>query len=131
ELWQDGRGVLVVEQAELERDWHREGRQRTDRRWLRLRGTWAPGSGSPRPGGDVYLLYPEPLPYPAKGHRPGQRLARGVRIHDDPELNTDDGSVVVVETCPADAEPWTALPSHLTPGSPPKTGNLEIAIEEW
>ena len=131
ELWQDGRGVLVIEQAELERDWHREGRQRTDRRWLRLRGTWAPGSGSPRPGGDVFLLYPEPLPYPAKGHRPGQRLARGVRIHDDPEFITEDGSVVIVETCPADAEPWTALPSHLAPGPPPKTGNLEIAIEEW
>jgi uncharacterized protein len=129
EEWDQTRGVFVVERAEVVRDWHREGRQRSDRRILRLEGAWAPGTGAPRPGGEVFVVYGDELPFTPAGHRAGMRVARQAAFADG--SGGDDRSVWVVETMPADAEPWSALPTHLTPGSPPKPGALVPAIERW
>lgn len=127
EEWDQTRGVFVVERAVVARDWHREGKQRVDRRILRLEGEWAPGSGTPRGGGDVFLVYGGELPFTPVGHRAGMRVARQAKFAD----GLDDDAVVVIETMPADAEPWSALPTHLTPGPPPHAGALIPAIEQW
>ena len=127
EEWQDARGVFTVEDAEVLRDWHVEGKQRVLRRLLRLRGQWAPGSSTPRPGGDAFLLYADPPPFPIPGHRSGHRGARQVRL--SPEQR--DPAVDIVEMLPPDAEPWSAMPTHLTPGPPPRADSLVAAIEEW
>lgn len=128
ELWEEARGVFLVERGSLIRDWHKEGRQRNERRHLRLRGQWAPGSSAPRPGGDVFLVYGDPVPYSPPGHRPGARLARQVRFRDPAE---DDGVVFVEESRSDDLEPWHDMPTHLTPGPPPPAKSIVAAIENW
>lgn len=127
-LWEETRGVYIVESAEVIRDWHMEGAQRVQRRHLRLRGQWAPGSSAPRPGGDIFLLYTEPLPYAEPGHRPGLRIAHKVKFLDPAE---DDSGVLVVETCRSGDEPWGVSPSHIAPSEPPRADNLVAAIEQW
>ncbi|MEO7349246.1 MAG: TM0106 family RecB-like putative nuclease, partial [Terrimesophilobacter sp.] len=128
ELWDDTRGVFVVEAASLARDWHREGKQRTERRHLHLHGQWAPGSSAPRPGGDVFIVYGDPLPYLPQGHRPGARIARAVRFLDPAE---DDFGILVIETRPEDTAAWDEMPTHVTPGPPPRADSIVAAIEAW
>ncbi|WP_425955429.1 TM0106 family RecB-like putative nuclease [Xylanimonas sp. McL0601] len=126
--WADTRDVMLIDRAHVVRDWFREGKQRTDRRLLELRGEWGPGS---RPSaGDqagAYLLYEFPGPYPSSTADPGARSARTVRVV---EL-VDDATVLVEETLPADADPHAMLPSALTPGPPPNPGTQVTAIAEW
>ena len=129
--WDETRGVLSIDGAEVARDWHREGRQRSDRRILRLSGIWAPGSGAPRPGGEVFIVYGDELPYLPVGHRAGMRVARQGAFLSPPDDDDDDEAVWIVETVPEGVEAWSALPTHLTPGSPPKPGALVQAIEDW
>ncbi|WP_341953394.1 TM0106 family RecB-like putative nuclease [Salinibacterium sp. TMP30] len=128
ELWEDTRGVFVVEGASLARDWHKEGKQRNERRHLHLHGQWAPGSSAPRPGSDVFLVYCDPLPYSPPGHRPGARLARGVRISEQPE---DEWGIFVVESRPDEIAAWEEMPTHITPGPPPRADSIVAAIEAW
>jgi uncharacterized protein len=128
ELWEDTRGVFVVDGAQLDRNWHKEGRQRTERRHLYLRGQWAPGSSAPRPGGDVFVVYGDPLPYLPPGHRAGARIARGVRFSDPAE---DEGGIFVIETRPDDVPAWDEMPTHITPSSPPRADSIVAAIEQW
>ncbi|MCX7521766.1 TM0106 family RecB-like putative nuclease [Microbacterium sp. STN6] len=126
--WEDTRDVLIVEHARVERDWHIEGRQRTQRRWLRLSGRLAPGSRiaeSERSG--PFLLYEYPAPFPTPRLAPGSRGARTARVLEV----RDDGSVLVEETLHADAAAYTATPSALAPASPPAAGSQTGAIEEW
>ncbi len=128
ELWQDTRGVFIVDGASLARDWHKEGRQRTERRHLHLHGQWAPGSSAPRPGGDVFVVYGDPLPYVPHGHRPGARLARNVSFLDPAE---DERGIFVVESRPDDVAEWHEMPTHITPGPPPRANSIVAAIEAW
>jgi uncharacterized protein len=128
ELWEDTRGVFVVEEATLARDWHKEGRQRTERRHLHLRGQWAPGSSAPRPGGDIFVVYGNELPYLPPGHRPGMRIARNVSFLDPAE---DEWGILVVETRPDDLASWDEMPTHVTPGPPPRANSIVAAIEGW
>ncbi|WP_308465682.1 TM0106 family RecB-like putative nuclease [Rathayibacter soli] len=128
EEWEDTRDVFVVEQATLERDWFREGRQRRNRRHLRLRGRLAPGS-SIQPGDQAgpFLLYEYPGPFAVPGAEPGARTAREVTVL---EMG-DDGSFLIEELQPQDVEPYDALPSALTPAKPPPAGAQKPAIDEW
>ncbi|MEO8907639.1 MAG: TM0106 family RecB-like putative nuclease, partial [Microbacteriaceae bacterium] len=126
--WEDTRDVFVVEHAEVERDWFREGKQRRDRRHLRLRGRLAPGSNI-QPGDQAgpFLLYEYPGPFTAAGAEPGARTAREVTV-----LATgEDGSILVEELQPQDVEPYDTLPSALTPAKPPPAGQQKPAIDEW
>lgn len=128
EEWEDTRDVLIVEQAIVERDWFREGKQRSDRRHLRLSGRLAPGSSfkaADRTG--PFLLYEYPGPFVTTRSDPGARSARQVRIIETAE----DGSVLVEETLPAEAEHYGRLPSALTPAAPPSPGQQKPAIDEW
>ena len=123
--WADQRDVLLIEHAEVERGWHREGRQKKDRRHLRLRGTWGPGSrvrasATQKP----YLVYAAPGPFSVPNADPGARPARTVTVD---EID-DDGSVLVVEISD---DRWDALPIALAPPAPPPTGNQHAALERW
>ncbi|MBC7442911.1 MAG: TM0106 family RecB-like putative nuclease, partial [Ramlibacter sp.] len=128
EAWEDTRDVLRIERARVERDWYREGRQRTDRRELRLWGRLAPGS-SIKPGDQAgpYLLYEYPGPFLDPRSGPGSRSARTVTVLEV----ADDGSILVLETVPKDAAPWSQKPSALAPSAPPAAGQQKPAIEEW
>jgi uncharacterized protein len=112
----------------VEKDWHVEGRQTKRRRHLRLTGEWAPGSSAPRPGGDAFAIYDEPLPFPKPGRAAGSRLEVNVRFLDEPG---EDSVVFIEEQCPVDQETWDELPMALTPGPPPKADSLVAAIREY
>ncbi|PWB97321.1 TM0106 family RecB-like putative nuclease [Salinibacterium hongtaonis] len=125
--WADTRDVLVVDSARVERDWFREGRQRSDRRHVRLTGTWGPGS-KPSAGGasQPFVLYDQPAPVVDPSADPGARWARSVSV-----LESDDDSILIEETLRAGVEPYSALPVALTPASPPPAGQQKPAIESW
>lgn len=126
--WEDTRDVLRIERAHLEQDWYREGRQRTDRRTIRVWGRLAPGS-SIKPGDQAgpYLLYDYPGPYLDPRASPGARSARTVKVL---EVG-DDGSYLIEETLPKDAAQHAQKPVALAPAAPPPAGQQKPAIEEW
>jgi uncharacterized protein len=128
EEWQDFRDVFIVEHAEIEHDWFREGRQQRDRRMLRLTGTLAPGS-SIQPGiqAGPFLLYEHPGPFAPTRAEPGARPAKQVRVV---EVG-DDGSILIEELLPLDTEPYSTLPMALAPSPPPNAGQQKPAIDEW
>ena len=125
--WAEQRGVFVVERAEIERDWFKEGKQRNLRRHVRLHGEWAPGSGVPRDGGDAFALYEAPGPFPKKGRSLGSRVDVGVTFLGE----GDETSVLIQEVCPTGVDEWNELPEALAPGPPPKAGSIEVAIQEF
>jgi len=125
--WADTRDVLVVTEAVVLRDWFREGRQRSDRRRLGLRGILAPGS-SMKPGQNPFMLYDAPYPPILRGREPGARTAHS-RVTVVEAL--DDGTIVVDEVLEKDAPHYDELPVALTPGTPPPAGTQVEAISEW
>ncbi|MGK9148416.1 TM0106 family RecB-like putative nuclease [Plantibacter flavus] len=124
--WEDTRNVFTVTDGEVERDWFREGRQRSDRRHVRLFGRWAPGS-SVKVGGDPFAVYEYPGPFSLPRAEPGSRPAGQISILEVGE----DGSVLIQETLKADRDPYDELPSALTPSPPPRPGTQVDAIAEW
>jgi uncharacterized protein len=126
--WQDTRDVLVAEHVDVVRDWYREGKQRTDRRELRLRGRLAPGS-SIKPGDQAgpFLLYEHPAPFENPGTSEDARAYRPVKVI---EVD-DDGGILVEETLAAGVTAYDRLPSALAPGAPPAAGQQKPAIDEW
>lgn len=127
EDWADTRDVLIVDpsQSRVAELWHRPPRARTDRRHLLLRGTIAPGSSLR--GGDVFLLYAYPAPFPQYGAAPGARGARRAKVL----ARLDDGGVIVEETLQAGVDSFDDLPLAIVPGPPPPAGAQKGAIEEW
>ncbi|MCW4386341.1 TM0106 family RecB-like putative nuclease [Salinibacterium sp. SYSU T00001] len=125
--WADTRDVFIVDRGSVETDWYREGRQRTDRRVVRLHGTWGPGS-SVKPGGmsGPFALYEQPAPFTDPRAEPGARSAKQVTV-----LEVDDDSALIQETLRADCPRYDVLPVALTPGTPPPAGQQRPAIEEW
>jgi uncharacterized protein len=61
EDWAETRDVFVVERVTVERDWFREGRQRNDRRILRIETTSAPGSKMTADA-KPFVVYDRPFP---------------------------------------------------------------------
>lgn len=124
EEWADTRDVFVVEGAEVVRDWHKEGRQRTLRRHVMLRGLAAPGSHfAAGQEGLPFALYDAPI-Y-EQGDDPLRRVAHGVTV-----MDAGDDWVLIEETQKAETT-WDALPVALTPSKPPTTESIEAAIAEW
>nr|WP_245190380.1 bifunctional RecB family nuclease/DEAD/DEAH box helicase [Leucobacter exalbidus] len=126
EDWADTRDVLIVDasQSWATETWHRPPRARTDRRQLRLRGAISPGSSLR--GGDIYLVYAYPAPFPQPGAAPGSRGARRAKI-----IERFSDGVVVEETLAAGVEQFSELPIAVVPGPPPPAGAQKEAIEEW
>lgn len=125
--WEATRGVMVVERATLVEPWREGPRGGAPKRRVRLAGSWAPGSGTPRVG-DVHSLYDDPVPFQTAGWRFGERVAVRATVV---AVDEPGGSVDVEESCPAGATPWARMPTHLTPGAPPKVPNLKARIDEW
>jgi uncharacterized protein len=125
EAWANTRDVFVVERAEVLRNWYRDEGQRSDHRLLRLTGQFGPGSTA-KSGGDAYLLYEFPGPFPATSGDPGARSAKGVRL-----AEVGDDWLVVDERRQEDVVPYDDLPSAVTPGPPPRAGTQVPAIESW
>ena len=128
EEWQDTRDVLLVERAEVVRGWYREGKQRSDRRVLRLSGRWGPGSTvKPTDQAGPWLLYDQPAPFENAGAGEGVRAARTVRVLEV----EDDGRVLIEEVLGRDVAAYDTLPLALTPAAPPSAGQQKPAIDAW
>ncbi|RUQ98241.1 TM0106 family RecB-like putative nuclease [Labedella endophytica] len=124
--WADVRDVFVVDSVEVVRDWYREGKQRTDRRVLRLHGTPAPGS-SLKAGSELNALYDVPAPFSNPGGTPGARSWTGIRVLE----NDDEGTLLIEEGLRGGRDPYDDAPVALTPGAPPRAGAQATAIEHW
>jgi predicted RecB family nuclease len=126
EDWQDTRDVFIVDHAEVVEGWHKTGRQKNERRHLKLFTTPAPGSKLTL-NSQVYLVYPngcESLPEPSS---PGARRVVGAKV-----IDIDSDSVFYIEeVLPAGAVEHEYTPIAVTPGAPPKTTNIETAIKAW
>ncbi|MGT2427068.1 TM0106 family RecB-like putative nuclease [Amnibacterium kyonggiense] len=133
--WADQKDVLVADEVEVVAGWHREPRQRADRRVLRLTGRLAAGSGLRR-GLRTYLMYDGQGP---DGCDPVPLGQRGENEHGEVvevEALPDGRTVVTVEERTgsrdgAACEPWPDLPMALTPGKPLATPTQRAAILEW
>ena len=127
ESWEDHRDVLVVDPAAsaVVQRWYREDQHRVDRRELLLRGRIAPGSRF-SVGGELFVLYDSPAPFPRQGLRPGSRTqnaragARGARRR--PGRRGARRSPAFT---------WSELPMAVVPGTPPPAGRQREAILEW
>lgn len=124
--WADTRDVFVATSHSVERDWFREGRQRNERRLLRLTGQLAPGS-SISPGDTPFALYDYPGPFTLDGAEAGARPCRGVKVVDV----FDDGAILIEEQRAAHVEQYMECPRALTPGPPPPADSQVQAIAEW
>jgi predicted RecB family nuclease len=127
EDWADTRDVLVVSSIEVERDWYREGRQRSDRRILLVGGALAPGS-SVKVGANPFLLYEAPYPPITRSREPGSRTAHKRAT----VLDVIDESVFrIEEVLEQDAPRYSQLPMAFTPATPPPAGSQVDAISGW
>ena len=126
EDWQDSRDVFVVNAVEIERDWHTEGRQRKARRHLKIHATPSPGS-SLKGKSQVFLVYPEASPNLIDSPEPGNRIPVNCRIIDV----ISDSTFIVEELVGKTDLQHSFIPEAVTPGTPPRTKNIELAIRAW
>ncbi|WP_167140630.1 bifunctional RecB family nuclease/DEAD/DEAH box helicase [Diaminobutyricimonas sp. TR449] len=125
--WQNNRGVVVVTDVAVERDWFQDDGQRAVRRILRITGQVAPGS-SIGVGDQPFLLYDEPYPPIRRSSEPGARTAHSrTAVHEI----IDESVIRLEERLEADAPPYDAIPLALAPGTPPPPGTQVGAISEW
>lgn len=126
EDWSDTRDVYAVNSVEVERDWHTEGRQKLARRHLRIHATPGPGSKLIEKA-QMFLAYPEYCTNLVETPSPGNRIPVSCSI-----LEIIDGSTFIVqETVGATGVEHDHIPEAITPGSPPNTSKIELAIREW
>lgn len=121
--WADNTDVFIVDEAEVDTEWHTPPKARKPQRWVRLHGSIATGEL----GREMYALY-EP-PSPAGLSDDTERRAFGsvsVTGCDDPAAPTE---VLVVEREPKGGGLFDQLPFALTPGPPIATTALRDSIE--
>jgi len=128
--WAGTRDVVVVEHADVVRDWEKLPRKRTLSRDLRLVGSLAPGSRPPL-GSTPMAVYDTPLPSSVNRAGPGSRGWAARLTVVDADTGDDDVVLLVTETVPTGAEPHEAFPVALTPAAPPRAAPQPEAISEW
>ncbi|WP_167099028.1 TM0106 family RecB-like putative nuclease [Mycobacterium sp. DL592] len=121
--WSDTTGVFLVDEPEIDTDWHTPPRARKPQRRLRLTGSMAAGELS----SDMYALYDPPTPA-GLSDDPERRAYAPVTVLecDDPAAPTE---VLVREREPKHGGPYERLPFALTPGAPFATKALRESID--
>lgn len=125
-VWEETRDAVVLDsqRCHVVHDWHREEGQRTERRVLELRGELAPGTRLSE-GADPFALYELPVTFPFEASPRWIHADHRVRVVEV----LDDGAIV--EELAIDGETWAELPVALTPPSPPRALNQQVAIDAW
>jgi uncharacterized protein len=125
-VWEETRDAVVLDsqRCHVLHDWHREEGQRTERRVLELRGELAPGTRLSE-GADPFALYELPVTFPFEASPRWIHADHRVRVVEV----LDDGAIV--EELAIDGETWAELPVALTPPSPPRALNQQVAIDAW
>jgi hypothetical protein len=127
EDWAETRDVFVVESVTVERDWFREGRQKNDRRILRIETTPAPGSKM-TVDAKPFFVYDRPFPPLERGSELGRRLVHNKALVLEVLSPT---TFLVQESLGANDEQHDCVPLALTPASPPDTTSIRAAISSW
>jgi predicted RecB family nuclease len=132
EEWADTRDVLVVSDTRIDQEWHRSGKQRADRREIRLRGVLAPGSRLEPGASGRFFVYDPPHPWDDPRSLPTDRLAHArTALTDVVELENGITQYVFTETLRVGDPLHHAVPIAVAPAAPPKTDSLQAAIAEW
>ena len=126
EDWNDTRDVYVVNDVEVLRDWHIEGRQKIHRRHLKVNATPGPGSKLIEKA-QMFLTYPEDCIDLVEVPSPGNRIPVSCTIIEI----IDSSTFVIQETVGATGIQHEHTPEAVTPGSPPNTDKIESAIRSW
>ena len=124
--WANTRDVFVIARAEVERDWYREGRQRKDRRQLRITGMPAPGS-SFAADQQPFVVYDSAHATVPPSPRQATRSSAEGRIIEV----VGEEEFLLEETIPGGALTDDEMPIALTPARPPNTESLVGSIAEW
>ncbi|MBF4462896.1 MULTISPECIES: TM0106 family RecB-like putative nuclease [unclassified Rathayibacter] len=128
--WADARDVVVVERAEVVREWSKPPRARLFSREVRLLGRLAPGSRL-RVGATPFLVYeaspPPGAPAPGPGLRGASERAEILEIHDVGE----QVELLLKEGLKAGEEPHDDVPLALAPAPPPRATPQPEAIARW
>ena len=122
EDWGDTRDVYLVNSVEVERDWHIEGRQKVARRHLKVSANPGPGSRL-AVNARMFLVYPESCSDLLKVPNSGNKIAISCSI-----LQVIDASTFLVQETGLE---HSYIPEAVTPGAPPKTNKIEMAIRDW
>ncbi len=121
----DIRDVMVVEQSEIEADWHKNTpRQKKFRRHIQLTGSFGTGT-SLSPGSDLFALYATPSPDAVASENPTQRGTSSVKV--TAVVKAEGLDVVTVEELLGGDE-YLDTPVALAPGRPIPTGRMEKSI---
>ncbi|MDJ0111636.1 nuclease, partial [Rhodococcus erythropolis] len=121
----DIRDVMVVEQSEIEADWHKSTpRQKKFRRHIQLTGSFGTGT-SLSPGSDLFALYATPSPDAVASENPTQRGTSSVKV--TAVVKSEGLDVVTVEELLGGDE-YLDAPVALAPGRPIPTGRMEKSI---
>jgi len=121
----DIRDVMVVEQSEIEADWHKStARQKKFRRHIQLTGSFGTGT-SLSPGSDLFALYATPSPDAVASENPTQRGTSSVKV--TAVVKSEGLDVVTVEELLSGDE-YIDSPVALAPGRPIPTGRMEKSI---
>jgi uncharacterized protein len=127
-VWEETRDTVSVDAARsrVVTEWHvpDEGRSRSLRRILELRGELAPGTQL-REGANPFAVYEMPAPFATDASPRWIHAARSVSVVEE----LDDGAIV--EEYAVDGETWSALPVALAPAAPPQALNQQKAIDAW
>ena len=124
--WAETRGVFIISEWQLIRDWSIAGNDRTQSRVLSVTGTAAPGS-TYSPSDPHYAVYDSPAPPIDRLTRPGARSAHARVTFRE----TTDGRYELTEKLPKGVDPYPERPIAIAPGAPPNAEVLASAIAEW
>ncbi|GAA1997770.1 TM0106 family RecB-like putative nuclease [Microbacterium pumilum] len=125
-LWEETRDVVALDSQRcvVVEDWRRAEGNRSESRILELRGELAPGTRLSE-GSDPFALYDLPVTFPFDAS------PRWIHAHHQVQVLEvlDDGALI--EERAIQGETWDELPIALTPPSPPRALNQQVAIDAW
>ncbi|MCH9815498.1 MAG: TM0106 family RecB-like putative nuclease [Actinomycetia bacterium] len=128
ELWSDTRDTIHIERVEVVKDWHKEGRQRNNRRHLRITGTIEPGCSLLRDK-DFRLLYDDPLEC-MQNQANHRGIARATELRDVVTTAEGESTFTVTEMGGKGCDSYAEHPMAVAPGDPPRTNSIRDALSE-
>lgn len=129
--WARQSDVVHLESVRVTRDWFKEGRQRSLRRVLDVRGVAGHGSRPLTAGTRLQVVYDAPAPAELEPASPALRVAATSATVTQVRAESEDGlRLSVEESLPQRFAPFAATPIAFTPAPGPATTQIDAALAE-